>query len=259
MKRILTFVLVLVCVCTCLSFNGNDAFAKQSVTKVDAYLRDAGFPDDVIGRLSQRMKLQLYTDQCEYLAHAQEILPFAVEVDEGDVQTRNFSYLDQSITITRQYSGVPAGYTWLKIVYDWEWDYTPTLCLHDTMAIGWDSPWGGVDGESFWEYTAHGEYGGEWDYSGSSTTIGLQTDHANYDILKYHSYELITSHQGAIMSTIQHPTGSGAAQISVLGRYFHQNVSCTPSVSLSNGTISISPSLYYSAADPVRRLWNFTW
>lgn len=235
------------------------------VQRLDAYLRQHGYPDDVIRMMDHDWKLRSYMFGAEYISGSdvdgmsQQLTSEVTPMSVSDVLGRcNVEKLSQS--------------SWAQNIfvftYTWDWNEAPATTFTDLFGMTWNPefrPLANSSGTGYlanWWYNPDVQYGSQIIYKyplmgGTNCVAAINAPcgvEFKYNIVNGFTvngswHTVIANHgQGQIYAFMDTPSGMSGQRgptVSVCGRYFHQTISFGFSASLTYGrpiSIGIAPT-----------------
>ncbi|MFD2670661.1 hypothetical protein [Marinicrinis sediminis] len=278
---ILSLLLVLIMLPTAVFAEGK---AEPNEAALDAYLRTAGYPGDVISSFEVEQKISLFNRKAVYLYHKSEVgsllaemPPAESEPGAGGITTLrsddvNMDFFDSTL-VASQVADPYSTIARVQFDYNWDWDLTNyngryhELNYHDVdkFGIAWSDGWDPEPESAVYSYRYYGSNGSIY----RNESIGMINDYDSFDQGEGIGWEIelvesFSDHQrsygtyrhkgwGQVTAVIDHDGSGGTGSSSAVGTYFHHHIGANEGTLQYQGgavpTVGITYSWQYSQSD----------
>ncbi|MBN3522459.1 hypothetical protein [Paenibacillus apiarius] len=268
MRKFITVSLILILLLSLPIAAGADTY-KFDDSKIDSYLLESGYPQEVINVLQGSFKEALYRDRATFLTLEKATAYLSddsnkINLSENELMA--LSNFTQYLIVSRIGTTVP-GTARFSIVHNWMWDYAPRFVLKDKTGIAWSSDFNADPESAFYSYTATDKGTGTryditrytYDKYTPGAGIGWEFQLQNIVSNGKNNYFANKHSGGSYVIVTKSHDGSGKSETSsASAKYFHKEKNVSGSLSFSKGSkpeITISPSDAYDESPDKGALW----
>ena len=259
---------------------------------IDHYLKQAGYPSDVIIQLDSEQKSQLYSEKAEFVSNKRmfENLKenLSDETNQASLSSNNtndiitplaLSNFTQSLLVSQVASSTPGKVDFI-LDYNWDWNDAPFFTFTDAFGIAWTDEFDAYPSSARYAYKAFGwleRPSVNWGCARRSETAGGNINgYEKYDPGKGIGWEVnlisrwftsncgdyvVDRHKGwgqVKIGKFHNGSGNGESS-SAVARYFHSQITGSGELQFSTTgpAITLTGTLSYDTSPDFATHWDW--
>ncbi|OWA35875.1 hypothetical protein B9G55_08280 [Saccharibacillus sp. O16] len=242
--------------------------SAEEEQKYDDYLREHGYPEDLVSLYEFDQKKQLYEDGA-YFVVANTVRDSLDEQQKSGqitpqaLQDKNFTHTVSLSRIKTSQKGIAQ----FKVNYNWSWNHVPDFSREDKFGLAWSGDYDVVDNSAKHSYklTYLGS-GTKWVTSGGVQQRGYEDIQPGTGIgwaVNLVSRGIQQKHKGWATMTLQaaHDNSGQKVSNSIVANYYHTTYGFgSPELSFSSDpSISVGASFTQKVEAAIPTSHTFTW